>query len=171
MQLRFKKCGIEDLDLLVDISKKTFIAAFEAQNDPDDFKTYLEEAFKSAKLKKEVETPEASFYFVYADEELAGYFKLNVFQAQTDIKADESLEIERIYVLAAFQGKKIGQAMLTEIKSIALQQGKQFLWLGVWEQNAAAIRFYEREGFTKFGTHPYYIGSDEQTDWLLRYQL
>ncbi len=171
MQLRFEKCGIKELDLLVEISKMTFIAAFEADNDPEDFKNYIEFAFNKIKLKKEIQTPDSSFYFVYFDKKLAGYFKLNEFLAQTDIREDKSLEIERIYVLESFQGKKIGQSMLREIKDIATEKEKHFIWLGVWERNIRAIQFYEREGFAKFGTHPYYIGSDKQTDWLLRFSL
>src|SRR5690606_32355470 len=123
------------------------------------------------KLEEELLTPDTSFYFVYLENELAAYFKLNEFLAQTDIREEKSLEIERIYVLKPFQGKRIGQSILKEIKGIARKKEKQFIWLGVWEQNSRAIRFYEREGFTKFGTHPYYIGRDKQTDWLLRFFL
>jgi ribosomal protein S18 acetylase RimI-like enzyme len=45
---------------------------------------------------------------------------------------------------------------------------KRYLWLGVWEHNRGAIRFYERHGFVKFGEHPYYVGNDCQTDWMMR---
>ena len=46
--------------------------------------------------------------------------------------------------------------------------GKTWLWLGVWQQNVNAVKFYERHGFTKFDTHSFYIGNDRQTDWLMR---
>jgi ribosomal protein S18 acetylase RimI-like enzyme len=49
--------------------------------------------------------------------------------------------------------------------------GKDFVWLGVWEHNTAAIKFYQRHGFTKFGEHPYYVGNDKQMDWLMRIDL
>lgn len=171
MQLLFKKCTMEDVEDLTQISKSTFITAFESVNNPKDFKDYIEFAFNKVKLREELQNTNASFYFVYLNQDLAAYFKLNEFDSQTDIKAPEGLEIERIYVHPDYQGRKIGSAMLQEIKKIAVKNAKEFLWLGVWEHNTGAVRFYERAGFTKFGTHPYYIGTDKQTDWLMRLSL
>ncbi len=171
MQLIYKKCKIDDLEELVKISRSTFIAAFKEDNDPQDFSDYIEFAFNTTKLKEELQNKSSSFLFVYLNNELSCYLKLNEFAAQTDIKADDSIEIERIYVHPDYQGKKVGQEMLKEIRRLAIQKGKRFIWLGVWEKNIRAIQFYEREGFIKFGTHPYYIGTDKQTDWLMRLAL
>ncbi len=171
MQLTFKKCSVSDLDQLVQISKATFIDAFEADNSPDDFKVYIDFAFNKSKLTEELENPCTSFYFVYADNDLVGYFKLNENDAQSDLKGVDSLELERIYVVPEFQGKGIGNNMLQQVKKLASQSIKTFLWLGVWERNKAAIKFYETNGFSKFGKHPYYIGKDKQMDWLMRFDL
>lgn len=167
MQLVYKKCTIDYLEDLVKISRSTFIAAFEADNNPENFSDYIENAFNKIKLTEELSNPNSGFFFVYLNTELSGYFKLNEFDAQTDSKENDSIEIERIYVHPDYQGKKIGQEMLQEIKKLSIQKGKRFIWLGVWEKNTRAIQFYEREGFVKFGTHPYYIGTDKQTDWLM----
>ena len=91
--------------------------------------------------------------------------------AQTDGKLVDSIELERIYVIASYQGKRLGEEILNQIKHIALQRKKNSLWLGVWEHNQRAIKFYQRNAFKKFGTHPYFIGNDEQTDWLMRFDL
>jgi len=171
MQLRFQKCLLSDLDALVEISKRTFVEAFEKDNDPEDFKTYIDKAFEKRNIASELKHSDSSFYFVYKDEQLRGYFKLNVENAQTDIKSEESMELERIYVLQKFQGQRIGEHILQETIELASQLKKKYIWLGVWEKNTAAIRFYQKHGFLKFGTHPYYIGKDEQTDWLMRYDL
>lgn len=108
---------------------------------------------------------------VYNDKECVGYFKLNKKEAQTEPFGNTSIEIERIYVLDKFQGLQIGKQMLFKIVEMAKQENVSFIWLGVWEKNTAAIRFYERHGFVKIGTHPYYIGNDKQTDWLMRLDL
>ena len=110
----------------------------------------------------------STFYFCYCNGQLAGYLKLNVGAAQSDVKDDEALEIERIYILNEFQGKGIGKWLTEQTKQKAKQLKKAYVWLGVWEENKAAIRFYTREGFTKFATHPYPIGNDVQTDWLMK---
>ena len=70
-----------------------------------------------------------------------------------------------------FQGKQIGKAMLYKAIAIARSKKASFLWLGVWKKNKEAIKFYERYGFKKFMTHPYLIGKDKQTDWLMKLVL
>lgn len=171
MGLTFKRCSESDLIALIKISKQTFAEAFEKQNNPEDFKEYTDLAFDKGNLRKELSNKNSDFYFVYSDETLVGYFKLNSMQAQTDLKLAESMELERIYVLQEYQGQGIGKWILGQVKGMAAKSQKEFLWLGVWEMNTKAIAFYGREGFTKFGRHPYYIGNDKQIDWLMRCDL
>ncbi|MGI9551761.1 MAG: GNAT family N-acetyltransferase [Aurantibacter sp.] len=171
MRLKIRQCSLGDLDLLIEISKRTFSEAFEKINNPGDFEDYIKTAFSETRLKKELQNPNSDFYFVYADTDLAGYFKVNLKTAQTEFKNRNSLELERIYVLHAHQGKKIGSWILQEVLKMSASAQKSFVWLGVWQKNARAIEFYERHGFEKIGTHPYFIGRDQQTDWLMRYSL
>ncbi|MGB6150388.1 MAG: GNAT family N-acetyltransferase [Pricia sp.] len=171
MPLNLRQCRSNDLDRLAEISRKTFVDAFETDNNPDDFKAYIDSAFKKDKLSSELENRDTAFYFVFQDSALVGYLKLNENDAQSDIKAEEDIELERIYVLQDYQGQRIGEWMLNEVKKIASAKKKRFLWLGVWENNRKAIQFYRKHGFSKFGTHPYYVGNDKQTDWLMRFEL
>ena len=45
--------------------------------------------------------------------------------------------------------------------------GYRKAWLGVWENNFRAIKFYEKYGFKKIGQHNFLLGNDLQTDYLL----
>lgn len=170
-ELKYTLCGLSHLNELTEISKRTFVEAFEKENNPLDFKNYIAQAFAMETLKKELCNKDTFFYFVSKDEKLIAYFKLNIGNAQTDLKLKESMELERIYVLLEFQGNGIGERMLQKVKEMAKEELKSFLWLGVWEKNVSAIKFYERHGFNKFGTHPYFIGKDKQTDWLMRFDF
>lgn len=165
------KCQLNHLDPLAKISRQTFTEAFEKDNDPVDFKNYVERAFAKNTLKRELSNRETSFYFLTKGEIVVGYLKLNVGEAQTDVNLEHSMELERIYVLQVHQGQGLGGILLSKVKEIAMQQDKTMLWLGVWEKNERAIQFYQRQGFRKFGTHPYFIGSDKQTDWLMRFDF
>ena len=171
MKLHFRECTLSDLERLIEISKTTFVAAFEKDNDPVDFKAYIDIAFAKETTLDQLKNPNSDFYFVFMDEQLVGYFKLNVDNAQTDIKTEEAIELERIYVLQEYQGKQIGKMMLQKALRIASEKHKEYIWLGVWEKNVDAIRFYQKHNFKKFATHPYFIGKDKQTDWLMKYQL
>ena len=171
MKLNFLKCSEKDLYVLSKISRETFINAFAAQNNPQDFEQYITKAFSLPTIRKELEDAASHFSFIHLQNELIGYFKLNEFDAQNEFKETAGIELERIYLTRGYKGKGLGTQTLLNVIEIAKQKEKQYIWLGVWEQNLDAIRFYERHGFTKFETHPYYIGSDKQTDWLMRKEL
>lgn len=160
-----------DLDNLIKISKETFVTAFEKNNDPGDFERYINSAFRKEKMETEFKNKDSHFYFVYSNEELIGYFKLNMKEAQTDIQDENAMELERIYVIAAYQSKGIGAWMLKQVIGLGKKFEVDYIWLGVWEHNPAAIKFYQKHGYKKFGTHPYLIGTDKQTDWLMRLEL
>ena len=171
MQLTYKICTIDDLNILVEKAKNTFVDAFEKYNDPNDFDNYLESAFSEDAIKNELLNPNSTFYFVYFKTELVGYFKLNLKDAQHEQFDLPSMELERIYVLKEFQGQRIGEQILLEIIDLAKLKKINFIWLGVWQENKSAVRFYERFGFKIFDSHPYYIGKDKQIDWLMKYEL
>ena len=128
---------------------------------------FLSEEYDFDKLKAEVENPESFYYFYYFEDELAGYLKLNVDAAQTESEYPEALEIQRIYVLQKYQGKRIGLAMMQQALVIAEELKKPQVWLGVWENNFKAQAFYQKSGFKKVGSHDFILGDDRQTDHIL----
>ncbi|MDC6350550.1 GNAT family N-acetyltransferase [Zeaxanthinibacter sp. PT1] len=169
--LTYSKCTLAQLELLSSMSRETFRQAFEAQNEPQDFKTYLDKAFSLETLGRELAQTATSFYFIYREDALVAYMKLNTGNAQTDLREASGMELERIYVLKDYQGLGIGAEVLSHVKQMAREAGKEYLWLGVWEENKDAIRFYEKHGFVKSGMHPYYIGNDRQMDWVMKTDL
>ncbi len=161
----------EDLGLLRQISIDTFLETFASSNTREDMDRYLEENMKEEKLLQEWITAGSSFYFAYVGDELAGYLKTNTGAAQTELKEGEGLEIERIYVSGAFQGMQLGQQLMAKALETARAQNKSFVWLGVWEHNHKAIGFYRKNGFEIFDKHIFRLGSDEQTDVLMKVTL
>ena len=156
---------------LLFLSRKTFYDAFEHLNNKNDFEAYTSVAFTHQKLLSEIENPHSQFYFALIEDEKVGYIKLNYASAQTEFRNENAVEIERIYVSATYQGKKIGNQLLDFAINKASDEKLQYIWLGVWEHNLAAQRFYERNGFKAFSTHKFCVGKDEQTDILMRKDL
>lgn len=169
--LSFTPCTPKEVGLLQNLAITTFTQAFKTQNKPEDFKAYLAAAFSKEQLLLEINNPNTSFFFIYAQDQLVGYCKLNTLTAQNEFKDTLGMELERIYIVKSHQGKGLGAQVLGFAAQQALQQGKTYLWLGVWEHNPNAIRFYQRHGYTKVGEHPYAIGDDLQTDWILKKTL
>ncbi len=156
---------------MTEIARSTFKDAFQDQNNPEDFKAYLDEALGKSAMREQLLNPDSLFYFIYLEEELVGYFKLNEESAQTEYIGKDHMELERIYVRPAHQNKGYGKKIMNDVIRMARSRKARILWLGVWENNHSAIRFYEDLGFIKFGSHPYYVGKDKQTDWMMRLKL
>lgn len=97
--------------------------------------------------------------------------ELNFGQLQTELKDDKALEIERIYVLKEFYGKKTGQLLYEKAIQIAREKNAEYIWLGVWEENQRAISFYKKNGFVEFDKHLFKLCSDEQIDIMMKLQL
>ncbi|MDF2567445.1 MAG: Prolyl aminopeptidase, partial [Oscillospiraceae bacterium] len=163
-----EKCTLDDLDTLKEISCKTFRDTYAHLNSEDSVNAYLENTYNHDKLQSEILNSESSFYFIFMGGYLAGYLKLNEHKAQTDIHDPDSIEIERIYVLRGYQGKGLGRYMIDKAVEVTTIREKSYLWLGVWEFNEKAIRFYNNNGFCKIGEHSFFVGDEEQTDYLLR---
>jgi len=168
MQLYYKLCNIKNLEKLINISRTTYNDAFRENNTEKNMKEYLESAFSKSKMIKELKEKNTEFYFAYLNNIIVGYFKINSDQAQTDINDKLSIELERFYILKEFQRKKLGDQMIKKVISIAEKKEKEYIWLGVWEKNDKAISFYREYGFVKFGEHPYILGQDVQTDYLMK---
>lgn len=134
-------------------------------------KKYLETKFSLEKLTSEWQNPDSNFYFAKENETIIGYLKLNTAKAQTELQDPNALEIERIYVIQAFHGKKVGQLLLDFALKKAKQNDNIYIWLGVWEENHRAIRFYSKNGFVVFDKHIFMMGNDAQTDYLMKKEL
>ncbi|MFJ7727536.1 GNAT family N-acetyltransferase [Neobacillus sp. NPDC097160] len=167
MTINIIKCSLEDSRKLQEISYETFNDTFRHQNSPENMNAYLERAFNLEQLEKELSNISSQFFFVYFNHEVAGYLKVNTNDAQTEEMGDESLEIERIYIKNKFQKHGLGKYLLNKAMEIAMDRNKMKIWLGVWEKNENAIAFYKKMGFVQTGAHSFYMGDEEQIDFIM----
>ncbi|MFD2581352.1 GNAT family N-acetyltransferase [Pedobacter vanadiisoli] len=169
-QITIKRVNITGIKKLQEIGISTFFEAFSEVNTEQNMSNYLENSFSEQKLKSELNNSDSQFYFALVNGNVVGYLKINFGEAQNE-KMDNALEIERIYVLKTFHGKGVAQSLYQKAIDIAYEIRVENIWLGVWEQNYRALRFYEKNGFTAFGKHSFWLGNDEQTDLLMKKEL
>lgn len=169
--IEIKKATIVNLIQLQEIGQLTFSETFSSTNSEENMQQYLEEGFSIEKLTAELQNPDSEFYLATLNETVIGYLKINFGRAQTELKDDKALEIERIYVLHQFHGKKVGQLLYDQAIQIAQQKKADYVWLGVWEENPRAIQFYTKNGFVEFDKHIFVLGDDEQTDIMMKLEL
>ena len=169
--MKIRKINIDDLETLRYLSIQTFKETFEEVNTEEDMQKYLDENLSLERLKSELENLDSEFYFIENENKNLGYLKLNFENAQTEKVEENYFEIERIYVLKAFLGQKIGQILFDKAIEIGREKNLEYVWLGVWEENHRAIRFYGKNGFEIFGKHDFVLGKDVQTDLLMKMKI
>lgn len=169
--IEIKRITLCDINKLQDISRRTFFETFSESNAKEDMDNYLESSFSSAKLTSELNNPNSEFYFAQLDNNVIGYLKVNYGESQTELKDSKALEIERIYVVKEFHGKNVGQLLYKKAMQVAMNIDAVYIWLGVWEENPKAIRFYKKNGFVEFDKHIFKLGDNEQTDIMMKLRL
>lgn len=169
--IQIKKISLNEIDQLQKIGRQTFLETFSDSNSEENMKNYLEEGFSSEKLTAELNNKDSEFYFATLENNVIGYLKVNFGASQTELKDNKALEIERIYVSKEFHGKKVGQLLYDKAIEVARQKNNEYVWLGVWEENLRAIKFYTKNGFVEFDKHIFKLGNDEQTDIMMKLKL
>jgi ribosomal protein S18 acetylase RimI-like enzyme len=170
-KINIVKTSLNNIDELQSIGRQTFYETFSAKNTEENMKIYLKEVFSNDKLIYELNNENVEFYFAISENSVIGYLKLNFGAAQTELKNDKAIEIERIYVLKEFHGKKVGQILFEKAIEIANQKNAEYIWLGVWEENTRAINFYKKNEFIEFDKHIFKLGSDKQIDIMMKLNL
>jgi ribosomal protein S18 acetylase RimI-like enzyme len=173
MELNITILQINDSHIaaLQQIGRQSFSETFAESNSAQNMAKYLEEAYSYEKLSAELNDPNSIFYFAMMDQNVIGYLKLNFGASQTELKDNNALEIERIYVLKEFHGKKVGQFLFDKAIEIAKEYHVAYVWLGVWENNKRALQFYTKNGFVEFDQHIFVLGDEAQTDIMMKLEL
>jgi diamine N-acetyltransferase len=171
--LKIRRATTDDAEVLAQIGRQSFYEAFaeHPKNHPDDMKIYMDESFSIENLKKELSDADAIFFVAELENEIIGYAKLQQNSREDCVSGENPLELNRLYALDRHIGKGIGKALMLECLEFAETNQHDVFWLGVWEFNFRAQKFYEKFGFEKCGEHVFQLGSDPQIDWIMRRQV
>ncbi|MBP2058051.1 ribosomal protein S18 acetylase RimI-like enzyme [Lactobacillus colini] len=167
MDYTIKKVTTRDVKELQKISRLTFKETFGADNSAENMAEFLDKAYDEEKLLKEIKNPNSQFFFLLVDNKVAGYLKVNEADAQSEDVAKNALEVERIYLSKDYQHRGLGLVLIKLAEKIARENNKDNMWLGVWEHNLNAQKFYQKDGFKRISQHTFIVGDDPQTDYIL----
>lgn len=166
-KLNIRWATAEDAGFIADIGARTFEASFGADNRPEDMQQYLSMNFSIDNVKAKLSDPASIFLLAYEDARAVGYAMLRVSKKPVSVLGPEPIELVRFYIEAEIIGKGYGSALMHACLEESQKNGYRTIWLGVWEKNQRAIRFYRKWGFTKVGTQEFVLGSDLQNDHIL----
>ena len=169
--MKIKKCSLDDILDLQKIYRQTFFETFSEQNSEENMRIFLDKAYSEEKLKSEIENKESETFLAVENQKIIGVLKINTGNAETEYGLENSLEIQRIYILKESKGLGIGTVLMNLAEKKARELGVSFIWLGVWEKNFPAQKFYTDKGFRRFSEHAFVLGDDIQTDFLMKKEL
>jgi len=157
-----------DAPSLAALAARTFHTAFATDNNPADIGAYVAKAFSRDTILQELEDPQSLFLLAVADGTDVGYAKIRKGKPPDCVDGPEPIELERIYVEASKQSGGVGAALMQAVFDYAKGEGYGTVWLGAWEKNAKARRFYDRQGFSPVGSKYFMVGNDRQNDVVMR---
>ncbi|WP_439643923.1 GNAT family N-acetyltransferase [Gemmatimonas sp.] len=163
----FRRATPLDAPSLSAFARRVFHDTFAADNTPEDMAVYLAQAFSPATQQAELEETQRVCLLMEADGVLIGYASLLDSAPHSAVAAAHPVEIERFYLDQGWHGRGVAAALMDAARGVARGWQGDVLWLGVWERNAKAIHFYEKQGFERVGAQTFCLGSDEQQDAVM----
>ena len=171
--LTIRQATTEDAKLLTDLAYTTFWDAFahHPKNAPDDLNHYMRQAFNPEQIASELADAKNIFLIAELDGDAAGYSKIILDNIEPGVTADRPVELSRLYAHQKHLGQGVGQRLMDACFERARAEDRDVMWLGVWEYNPRAQRFYQKNGFRFVGSHVFQLGEDPQTDLLMQKEL
>lgn len=166
-----KEISVTDIPALRELAIRIFADTFSDSNTPENMTSFLERDYSVESFQKDFEDTSARYFFIMDNETPAGYLRVRKSSEADHYLGTKTMEIHRLYVDKRFHGKNAGALLMQHALDIAAERNVDWVWLGVWEKNLRALRFYEKWGFERFSEHVFVMGDDAQTDWLLKKKM
>ena len=168
-QIRF--ATVADADALAAFGRRSFIDTFADTNPIGNLLAYVDSVYAPAIQQRELLDPAICCLVAVRDSELIAFAQLRRGKMSPGVHDPTAIELQRFYVDRSAHGTGLAQALMDRCLAYASDHGAGTLFLGVWEQNARALRFYAGRGFTEVGRQVFRMGDDEQQDLVLARSL
>ena len=169
--LRIRRATSADAQLIATLGAETFVASFGAKNTPENLAKHLAKAYGAEIQRRELADPGVTYLIAEVHDgtavRTAGYACVREGSPPPCVAGEAPIEVLRFYVVQDFHGTGIAQALMDACADDARKRGGRTLWLGVWDQNPRAIRFYTKWGFADVGGQTFMLGDDPQQDRVL----
>lgn len=160
-----------DAAALSTLAERVFRDTFRDGNTQSDLDAYCASAFSTDIQARELADADTLTLVVERDNRLIAYAQLVANQTHGAVTGGRPIELKRFYVDKPFQGTPLAPQLMRASEEYARAAGADVVWLGVWERNPRAIRFYQKNGYHQVGEHTFTVGSDVQRDLVMSRRL
>ncbi len=156
-----------DATALAALARRTFSDAFAADNSPQDLAAFLDATYSPDIQSRELADPALTYLVAEQAGALVAFALLRTGNVSPYVSDPSAIELQRIYVDRPHHGTGLAQALMAAVLAEAMRRGAGAVFLGVFERNAKALRFYAAQGFREVGKQIFVVGSDPQQDLVL----
>lgn len=153
--ITFRQAEPTDAAALSGLAVETYVAAFGHSFEPSNLAAHLANNLSVACL--DVILRRDVVLVAEEKERLVGYLQFGRDDAMG------AWEIRRLYVHSKWQNGGIGRRLMEQALARPELRHADAIFLDVWEENAAAQRFYRRFGFRPVGKRAFRVASGEVT--------
>jgi ribosomal protein S18 acetylase RimI-like enzyme len=171
MNFQFRLATQADALSIRELAEKTFRDTYTDFNTPENMELHVANNFNLEQIEKELQEADNQYFIVDLAGKIMAFAKLKKDHLTKGLTAKKAVEIERFYVDKTLQGQQIGRKLMNFCVEWAIQNNFEVIWLGVWENNANAIKFYQKMGFEFLEKHTFILGTEVQTDFTMKLDL
>jgi diamine N-acetyltransferase len=176
MTVEVRAASASDADSLAELAAVTFALACPPGTTQADIEQFVAANLSPQHFETYIADPGRDIRFALRDGVPVGYTML-VFGEPYDadvaaaISVRPTVELSKVYVHGEHHGAGVAAPLMATTLDVARSTGAAGVWLGVNQQNARAIRFYEKSGFTAVGTKTFLVGSVLHNDYVMELTL
>lgn len=168
MSWSIREAAGPDAAALSELAERTFRDAFATANTAENMDLHCASAFSPALQAAEIADPDLHTLVAEAAGRLVAFAQVHLRPRNPEaVAVTPAVELHRLYVERSFHGTGLARELMARVFTLARRHGAEAVWLGVWEHNPRAIRFYRRTGFREVGDHVFVVGTDPQRDLVM----
>lgn len=156
-----------ELSTYVEISRRTFVDTFGHVHPPDEVAAHVAATYNADLLRGDLQGEDRVVLAMCDGDTWLAYALIVLGAATPSVGGARPSELVRFYVDRPWHGSGAADALMAAVMGVAREAGGDALWLGVWEHNPRAIRFYERQGFRIVGSKVYVYAGHHENDHIM----
>ena len=153
----------EHASVLAGLGAQTFCQSYGAALEEEALKAYVDEVFPLERIQRELVDPEIHYLIAWVGGVICAYAKLVASPLPECLKAEDAVELQRLYVVPEHWGQGVGSRLMTSLIDLAATRAYGHMWLRVWQENQRAIEFYRKWAFSSVGSDTYHVGACSET--------
>jgi ribosomal protein S18 acetylase RimI-like enzyme len=169
--IKIRNAKIEEVAAVRELAIEVYNDTFAEFNTQENLDAFFKDAYNLETFKTEFSELGSALYVALDELKIIGFLRMRKNHEVDKHLGKNHVELHRLYIHRDYHGGTVSKMFMEEALAFAKKGKFEWIWLGVWEKNFRAQKFYSKWGFERFGEHIFQMGDDPQTDWLLKKKL